>query len=110
MTTAKDDPLAGRQPLGRLAEDPDVTAVAVEQSGDNREQRGLAAAARADQEGELSGPRAEVHAPKDGDLRLPLSEVLPHSLAVDREIDRCRYHGPTLGKRWPAQARARGAS
>jgi len=58
-------------------------AVAVEEPGDDAEERRLSAAARPDEERELAEARFEVDAAERLDARRAFSEVLADTLAAD---------------------------
>ena len=77
---------ASVQLVHRPAEDPELAARALEQAGDDRDQRRLAAAARSDQEAQLPEARLEVDAAQRLDAGLALAEVLRHAAALDGQI------------------------
>src|SRR5262249_23212829 len=96
------------QMLRDLPEDLDLAAVAVEESRDDAQQRGLAAAAGAHQEAELPRTGFEIDAAQDGDAGVSLSEFLQDAAAFDRQG--CAFfHGFILERRSPGPGRARGA-
>src|SRR5262249_34157010 len=78
---AEDHALAGGQVVGGHSQHAEIARAAVEQPRHHRDERGLPAAARSDQEAQLPEARREVDAAQGLHARLPLPEMLPYATA-----------------------------
>ena len=78
VLTPEEDPLVRRQIVRTRAENRDLAGARIEQASINRDQGGLAAATRADQEAQLADARLEVNAAERFDPCVPVTKMLPN--------------------------------
>jgi hypothetical protein len=78
--------IAGRKLTGHLPEEFDFAFVRIEQSGNDGDERGLAAAARANQECQLALARLEFDATQNVNAGIAFAEKFLHALAADSVI------------------------
>ena len=91
----EDDAAIGDRPRDRPPGDGDAPRARRGEADDHAQQRGLAAAGRADDRDELAVADREIH-PVDGDDRLlAVAEHLPHAVEDDAAS------GPRPSRRWP---------
>ena len=81
---AKENPLVGRQSAGIATEQFHLAGAGIEQAGDDGQQRGFAATARANNEGEFAEPGLEVDAAQRFDARA-VTEVFVEVVAGDSD-------------------------
>src|SRR5207249_1733329 len=92
--SAEQNALARGKLFNLLIEQFDLAAAAVEQSGDDRNQRRFPAAARADEKRELPLVGVEINAAQDLDLRRAFAEILAQIAALNGWNHFCIHDQP----------------